>query len=46
MCGIVGCIAFQPNGFEVTEEDIKGARDNMIKRGPDGGGLWISSDRS
>ena len=45
MYGIVGCLAFQSSTFEVTEEYIISARDTMEKRGPDGGGLWISSDK-
>lgn len=45
MCGIVGCLAFQQSKFEVTEEYIISARDTMVKRGPDGGDFWISSDR-
>lgn len=45
MCGIVGCLAFQSSKFEVTEEYIIRARDIMVRRGPDGGDLWISSDR-
>lgn len=45
MCGIVGCFAFEPSKFEVTEAYIISARDTMVKRGPDGGDLWISSDR-
>jgi asparagine synthase (glutamine-hydrolysing) len=45
MCGIVGCLAFRSSKFEVTEEYIISARDTMVKRGPDGGDLWISWDR-
>ena len=45
MCGIVGCLAFRQSKFEVTGEYIISARDTMVKRGPDGGDLWISWDR-
>jgi len=45
MCGIVGCLAYRSSKFKVTEEYIISARDTMVKRGPDGGDLWISLDR-
>jgi asparagine synthase (glutamine-hydrolysing) len=45
MCGIIGCLIFEPSEFEVTDEYIISARDTMVKRGPDGAGLWISPDR-
>lgn len=45
MRGIVGCLALKTSKLEVTEEYIIRARDTMVKRGPDGGDLWISSDR-
>lgn len=44
MCGIIG--AFSWNDFEVTEPYIIKMRDEMTHRGPDGAGVWISSDRS
>ncbi|HPG57148.1 MAG TPA: asparagine synthase (glutamine-hydrolyzing) [Candidatus Wallbacteria bacterium] len=45
MCGIVGALAFNNSNFEVDENYILKMRDTMVHRGPDGGGLWISSDR-
>jgi asparagine synthase (glutamine-hydrolysing) len=46
MCGINGALAFSTGGFVVTEPYITAMRDTMAHRGPDGAGLWISSDRS
>jgi asparagine synthase (glutamine-hydrolysing) len=45
MCGIVGSLVFDGNRFEVTTPYITAMRDTMIHRGPDGAGVWISSDR-
>jgi asparagine synthase (glutamine-hydrolysing) len=44
MCGIVGCFAFTQSDFQVTKKYLIKARDTMLKRGPDGGDLWISSN--
>lgn len=45
MCGILGAFGFKNNSFEVTPSYLEKMRDTMIHRGPDGGDLWISSDR-
>jgi asparagine synthase (glutamine-hydrolysing) len=45
MCGIVGALSFGQGSFCVTEPFLVCMRDTMIHRGPDGAGLWISSDR-
>ena len=45
MCGIVGSLVFDGNFFEITAPYITTMRDTMIHRGPDGAGVWISSDR-
>jgi asparagine synthase (glutamine-hydrolysing) len=45
MCGIVGALSFKKNTFTVTEPYIIRMRDTMIHRGPDGAGVWISSDK-
>ena len=43
MCGIIG--SFQPRGDEPREALIATMRDRMAHRGPDGDGVWTSSDR-
>ncbi|ODS23508.1 asparagine synthase (glutamine-hydrolyzing) [Candidatus Endobugula sertula] len=35
---------FSPNGFEITSSYLEKMRDTMHHRGPDGGGVWVSSD--
>jgi asparagine synthase (glutamine-hydrolysing) len=45
MCGIVGTLVFADGAFEVTEGFITAMRDTMLHRGPDGCGVWVSSDR-
>jgi asparagine synthase (glutamine-hydrolysing) len=45
MCGISGVLAFHNNNFEVTASYLARMRDTMAHRGPDGAGLWISTDR-
>jgi asparagine synthase (glutamine-hydrolysing) len=45
MCGICGVVAFKNSNFEVTADYLARMRDTMVHRGPDGAGLWISSDR-
>jgi asparagine synthase (glutamine-hydrolysing) len=42
MCGIVG--AFRPGGDAVADAVVGRMRDGMAHRGPDGVGLWRSSD--
>ncbi|MGH9197056.1 MAG: asparagine synthetase B family protein, partial [Acidimicrobiia bacterium] len=44
MCGIVGALVFEDSGFRVTDAYLSRMRDVMVHRGPDGAGLWISSD--
>jgi asparagine synthase (glutamine-hydrolysing) len=45
MCGIVG--AFKPIGQGQCGEDVVGRmRDRMSHRGPDGYGIWTSTDRT
>lgn len=43
MCGIVG--GFKPTGVQTCKSEIlRAMRDRMAHRGPDGAGLWQSSD--
>jgi len=44
MCGIVGALSFTSSGFRVSEPYITRMRDTMAHRGPDGAGVWVSSD--
>ena len=44
MCGIVGWLSF--HGPELVDPGALAVmRDSMIHRGPDGAGLWVSTDR-
>jgi asparagine synthase (glutamine-hydrolysing) len=44
MCGVVGIVQMA-GGLSKTDQDlVRGMRDTMISRGPDGAGLWGSSD--
>src|SRR6266516_5228801 len=43
MCGIVGSL--HPQGRTASADVIVRMRDRMAHRGPDGCGLWSSSDR-
>src|SRR5438094_354955 len=45
MCGIVGAFSFTNSGFRVSEPYLIRMRDAMSHRGPDGAGIFISSDR-
>ena len=44
MCGIAGIFAYRDNAPPVDGEELLRIREAMIKRGPDGAGLWLSSD--
>jgi asparagine synthase (glutamine-hydrolysing) len=44
MCGIVGVLGFSGGSFRITEEYLRRMRDVMVHRGPDGSGMWISTD--
>jgi asparagine synthase (glutamine-hydrolysing) len=45
MCGINGIFAYGEGAPPVDEAELLRTRERMIKRGPDGAGLWLSSDR-
>lgn len=45
MCGIVGTLTFASSPFKVSEPYIIEMRDTMVHRGPDGEGVWVSSDQ-
>ena len=45
MCGINGIFAYHPAANVPDEMELLATRDAMRARGPDGSGLWWSSDR-
>ena len=45
MCGIAGIFAYDRSAAPVDQEELLRIREAMVKRGPDGAGLWISPDR-
>ncbi|HJU15265.1 MAG TPA: asparagine synthase (glutamine-hydrolyzing) [Stellaceae bacterium] len=45
MCGINGLFAYHPAANRPREAELLATREAMRKRGPDGAGLWWSSDR-
>ncbi|MBE0612748.1 MAG: asparagine synthase (glutamine-hydrolyzing) [Burkholderiales bacterium] len=45
MCGIAGIYAYRESAPPVDEQELLHIREHMIKRGPDGAGLWISPDQ-
>ena len=44
MCGIVGALSFNGNGFRVTEPYVTKMREMVVHRGPDGGDTWVDDD--
>ncbi len=45
MCGINGIFAYGASAPPVDEAELLRTREHMLKRGPDGAGLWVSPDR-
>ena len=45
MCGIAGIFSYEITAPSVSEDELLLIRDNMITRGPDGSGIWISKDQ-
>ena len=45
MCGILGIVRNQGSPVELTEGEIVRLRDTMVRRGPDGAGLWREPSR-
>lgn len=45
MCGINGIFAYRDDAPPVDADELTRSRDHMIKRGPDGAGLWIDDGR-
>ncbi len=44
MCGIAGTLAYHPDASPVNLDELMRMRERMRARGPDGAGLWCSSD--
>lgn len=44
MCGIAGIFAYRESAPPVDEQELLRIREAMVKRGPDGAGLWVSDD--
>lgn len=44
MCGVAGIYAYHYASPSVDEDELRGIRDSMATRGPDGSGEWFSSD--
>lgn len=45
MCGFAGIFAYSNNAPPVLDAELLRMRDQMLHRGPDGEGLWISADK-
>src|SRR5215472_6138271 len=45
MCGIVAIFAYRKHAPSVDREELLRIREAMVKRGPDGAGLWVSEDQ-
>ena len=46
MCGIAGIFSYRPSAPPVDREELLRIREAMVRRGPDGAGLWLSKDSS
>jgi asparagine synthase (glutamine-hydrolysing) len=45
MCGITAIFSYLSSAESVRAEELGAVNEHMRPRGPDGGGLWISTDR-
>ena len=45
MCGLAGIFAYAHDAPPVDADELLRIRERMLTRGPDGAGLWISTDR-
>ena len=45
MCGVVGSLIFEQSSSVLTEDYLVNMRDVMEHRGPDGSGVWVSTDK-
>jgi asparagine synthase (glutamine-hydrolysing) len=44
MCGVAGIYAYRDSAPPADRDELLRIREHMIRRGPDGAGLWISDD--
>ena len=44
MCGLAAIFAFRRDAPPVAEAELVAMREAMVRRGPDGAGLWLSND--
>ena len=44
MCGIAGIYAYRASAPPVDRDELLLIREHMIRRGPDGAGLWIAAN--
>ena len=45
MCGLAGIFSYGNPATQVESSELLRMREQMVKRGPDGAGLWISEDK-
>jgi asparagine synthase (glutamine-hydrolysing) len=45
MCGVAGIFGYSHDAPAVDTDELLRIREQMVRRGPDGAGLWISSNR-
>ena len=45
MCGIAGIYAYRDPAPPVDPDELLRIREQMVRRGPDGAGMWLSGDR-
>ena len=45
MCGLSGIFAYKDDAPSVQESELIAMRDSMLKRGPDGFGVWVSDKK-
>jgi asparagine synthase (glutamine-hydrolysing) len=44
MCGIAGIHAYDQNARDVERSELVAMAEHMIRRGPDGSGIWVAGD--
>ncbi len=45
MCGIAGIFSYSDTAQQVDTEELLRIREAMVSRGPDGSGLWVSTNK-
>ncbi len=45
MCGIAGIFSYSDTAHQVDTEELLRIREAMVSRGPDGSGLWVSTNK-